>query len=136
VILVDSSVWIDYFRGIACAETRLLDELLGSEPLLIGDLILAEVLQGFEAEADFRQAKDLLDAFETVPLAGKAVCEQSARNFRALRRRGVSVRKTIDTIIATSCIENGYALLHRDRDFDAFEKHLGLRVARAAKATR
>lgn len=130
MILVDSSVWIDYFRGAACVETRLLDVLLGSQPLLIGDLIVTEVLQGFETDSDFRQAKELLDAFDTVPLAGRAICEKSARNFRALRRQGVSVRKTIDTIIATCCIENGYALLHRDRDFDAFEKHLGLRVAR------
>jgi predicted nucleic acid-binding protein len=136
VILVDSSVWIDYFRGVACAETRLLDALLGSQPLLVGDLILAEVLQGFENDADFRQAKDLLDAFEIVPLAGRGVCEKSAQNFRALRRHGVSVRKTIDTIIATCCVEKGYALLHRDRDFDAFEKHLGLRVARAATPSR
>ena len=136
MILVDSSVWIDYFRGVGCAETRLLDRLLGSKPLLIGDLILAEVLQGFEADADFRQAKELLDAFETVPLAGKAICEKSAQNFRTLRRRRVSVRKTVDTIIATCCIESGFALLHRDRDFDAFEKHLGLRVARAKAPAR
>lgn len=131
MILVDSSVWIDYFRGVSCAETRHLDALLGREPLLIGDLILTEVLQGFESDADFRTASELLSLFETVPLAGSVVCERAARNFRALRRKGVSVRKTIDTIIATSCIENGYTLLHRDRDFDAFEKHLRLAVARA-----
>lgn len=131
MILVDSSVWIDYFRGTRCLETAYLDAMLGREPLLIGDLILAEVLQGFESDADFEKASGLLDAFETVPLAGKAVCEQAARNFRTLRRRGVSIRKTIDTIIATSCIENGYTLLHKDRDFDAFEKHLGLSVAKA-----
>jgi predicted nucleic acid-binding protein len=131
VILVDSSVWIDYFRGVSSAETGYLDSLLGREPLLIGDLILTEVLQGFESDADFEKAIALLDAFETVPLAGKAICEQAARNFRTLRRKGVSIRKTIDTIIATSCIENGYTLLHRDRDFDAFEKHLGLSVAKA-----
>lgn len=136
MILVDSSVWIDYFRGVACREAQFLDSLLGSEPLLIGDLILAEVLQGFETDAEFHQAKELLDAFDNVPLAGSAICEKSARNFRVLRRHGVSVRKTIDTIIATCCIENGYALLHRDRDFDAFEKHLGLRVARPATRSR
>jgi predicted nucleic acid-binding protein len=131
VILVDSSVWIDYFRGIPCAETRHLDALLGSEPVLIGDLIVTEVLQGFEADADFDKASTLLDAFDAVPLGGRTICEQAARNFRTLRRKGVSVRKTIDTIIATCCIENGYALLHKDRDFDAFEKHLGLKVAKA-----
>ena len=102
MILVDSSVWIDYFRGAARAETHLLDTLLGTQPLLIGDLIVAEVLQGFENDADFRQAKSLLDAFEAVPLGGKAICEKAAGNFRVLRRRGVSVRKTIDTIIARS----------------------------------
>jgi predicted nucleic acid-binding protein len=136
VILVDSSVWIDYFRGVSGAETRHLDSLLGNEPLLIGDLVIAEVLQGFESEADFEEARGLLDAFDAVPLAGKVICEQAATNFRALRRKGVSVRKTIDTIIATCCIENGYSLLHKDRDFDAFEKHLGLKVARARAAAR
>jgi predicted nucleic acid-binding protein len=131
VILVDSSVWIDYFRGASCPETGYLDALLGREPVLIGDLILTEVLQGFESDADFRRASELFGMFETVPLAGKVVCEQAARNFRSLRRKGVSIRKTIDTIIATSCIENRYILLHRDRDFDAFEEHLGLAVAKA-----
>lgn len=131
MILVDSSVWIDYFRGVPCAETRHLDTLLGNEPLLIGDLIVTEVLQGFEADLDFDKARTLLGAFDAVPLAGLSICEKAAQNFRTLRRKGVFVRKTIDTIIATSCIENGYALLHRDRDFDAFEKHLGLKVARA-----
>jgi predicted nucleic acid-binding protein len=129
MILVDSSVWIDYFRGIASAETDRLDQLLGVEPLLIGDLILAEVLQGFGAEADFRKAKALLDSFATVALGGRAICCQAARNFRRLRAKGITVRKTIDTIIATCCIERGYSLLHNDRDFDAFTKHLGLRVA-------
>jgi predicted nucleic acid-binding protein len=136
VILVDSSVWIDYFRGVDCAETLLLDSLLGNQPLLIGDLIVTEVLQGFETDAAFNKAKELLDAFEAVPLAGKAICEKAALNFRELRKQGVSIRKTIDTIIATCCIERDYALLHKDRDFDAFEKHLGLRVTRAGTAAR
>jgi predicted nucleic acid-binding protein len=128
---VDSSVWIDYFRGTRSAQAARLDRLLGAEPVLIGDLILTEVLQGFVTESDFNQARALLDAFETVPLAGTKICVQAARNFRTLRQRGVSVRKTVDTIIATSCIENGYALLHNDRDFDAFERYLGLTVAAA-----
>ena len=129
MILVDSSVWIDYFRGEPSTEASHLDALLGHEPVLIGDLILTEVLQGFSSDADFKTVKTLLGALDIVPLAGKAICEQAAMNFRALRRKGVSVRKTIDTIIATCCIERGYALLHNDRDFDAFEKHLGLKVA-------
>lgn len=133
MILVDSSVWIDYFRGAPSAEADRLDALLGEEPLAIGDLILTEVLQGFTSENDFATAKALLGTLEVVPLAGRAVCEQAAVNFRLLRQKGISVRKTIDTIIATCCIENGYALLHNDRDFDAFEQHLGLKVAIAAR---
>ena len=127
--LVDSSVWIDYFSGIASAATEQLDALLGVEPLITGDLILAEVLQGFAAEQDFRQARTLLESFDVVSLGGHEVCLQAADNFRALRRKGVTIRKTIDTIIATCCIRNGYLLLHDDRDFDAFAEHLGLRVA-------
>ena len=128
MILVDSSVWIDYFGGDASPEADRLDALLGIEPLLTGDLILAEVLQGFSSDSDFRHARKLLESFEVVPLAGKEVCVQAADNFRTLRRKGVTVRKTIDTVIATCCIRNGYALLHSDRDFDPFVEHLGLRV--------
>ena len=129
MILVDSSVWIGYFNGIANPGTEQLDALLGVEPLVTGDLILAEVLQGFAAEQDFRQARTLLESFDVVSLAGHEVCLQAADNFRTLRRKGVTVCKTIDTIIATCCIRNGYVLLHNDRDFDAFVEHLGLRVA-------
>jgi predicted nucleic acid-binding protein len=128
LILVDSSVWIDYFRGKPGAQTDQLDALLGQEPLAVGDLILAEVLQGFASETDFATAKALLGTLEVVPLAGRTICEQAAVNFRLLRQKGISIQKTIDTIIATCCIENGYALLHNDRDFDAFEEHLGLKV--------
>ncbi len=129
MILVDSSVWIDYFGGTASPATDQLDALLGVEPLVTGDLILAEVLQGFAAEREFREARVLLESFEVVSLAGREVCLEAAQNFRALRRKGVTIRKTIDTIIATCCIRNGYVLLHDDRDFDAFVEHLGLRVA-------
>jgi predicted nucleic acid-binding protein len=128
LILVDSSVWIDYFRGTATAQTEILDRLLGQEPLAIGDLILTEVLQGFESERDFSDARRMLTSLTVVELGGQAVAILAARNFRALRKRGVTVRKTIDTVIATRCIEDGYALLHNDRDFDPFAKHLGLRV--------
>lgn len=129
MILVDSSVWIDYFNGIASPAAEQLDALLGVEPLVTGDLILAEVLQGFGAEQDFQQARALLESFEVVSLAGHDVCVQAADNVRTLRRKGVTIRKTIETIIATCCIRNGYVLLHNDRDFDAFVEHLGLRVA-------
>lgn len=128
MILVDSSVWIDYFRSAYTPQTQHLDALLGTEPLIIGDLILTEVLQGFSAEADFNRARSLLSAFETVTLGGHDICVQAARHFQALRRRGVTVRKTIDAIIATCCIERSYTLLHSDRYFDAFARHLGLRV--------
>lgn len=128
MILVDSSVWIDFFRGTQSPQVDLLDALLGKEQLVIGDLILAEVLQGFGSERDFNQAHKTLDAFSVVELGGKVIAVQAARNFRALRALGITVRKTIDTIIATRCIESGYTLLHSDRDFDAFAMHLGLRV--------
>jgi predicted nucleic acid-binding protein len=128
LILVDSSVWIDYFRGSITAQTEKLDQLLSSEPLAIGDLILTEVLQGFDDERDFNKARKMLTALTVVELGGQETAIQAARNFRALRKRGVTVRKTIDTVIATRCIESGYDLLHSDRDFDPFVDHLGLRV--------
>jgi predicted nucleic acid-binding protein len=129
VILVDSSVWIDYFRGTANPQTRALDAYLGEQVLMTGDLILAEVLQGFARERDFRQARRLLTMLNVVTLGGRDVALAAAVNFRALRARGVSVCKTIDTIIATWCIENRCALLYSDRDFDPFVRHLGLRSA-------
>ena len=128
MILVDSSVWIDYFRGNATAQTEILDELLGSEPLAIGDLILTEVLQGCRDELQFQELRQRLGALELIVLGGEEVAIEAARNFRRLRERGITVRKTIDTIIATRCNLDGHALLHDDRDFDPFEQHLGLRV--------
>jgi len=128
LILVDSSVWIDYFRGTITAQTEKLDRLLGHEPLAIGDLILTEVLQGFANERDFNEVRKMLTSLTVVELGGLEIAIQAARNFRRLRATGVTVRKTIDTLIATWCIESGYDLLHNDRDFDPFAKHLGLRV--------
>jgi len=128
LILVDSSVWIDYFNGTLTAQTEKLDSLLGSELLAIGDLILTDVLQGFADERDFNQARRMLTSLTVVELGGQKIAIQAAKNFRALRGRGITVRKTIDTVIATRCIESGYALLHNDKDFDPFVKHLGLRV--------
>jgi predicted nucleic acid-binding protein len=126
MILVDSSVWVDYFRGTASPQTDRLDSLLGREPLLIGDLILAEVLQGFTTERDFNRAHRLLGSLDEIVIGGHEVAVQAARNFRTLRLLGVTIRKTIDTLIATRCIEAGIALLHCDRDFDPFVEHLGL----------
>ena len=128
MILVDSSVWIDYFNGSITAQTELLDRLLGREPLGIGDLILTEVLQGFVDERDFERARKMLTSLIVVELGGQEIAIQAAKNFRALRSLGVTVRKAIDTVIATRCIESGYDLLHDDRDFDPFAEHLGLRV--------
>ena len=128
MILVDSSTWIDYFRGVSSAQTSKLDRLLDSEPLAIGDLILAEVLQGFTNNSDFNKAKGLLTSLDVVDIGGIDIAIQAARNFRTLRGLGITVRKTIDTLIATRCIESGYVLLHNDRDFEPFVKHLKLRV--------
>ncbi len=129
MILVDSSVWIDYFRGTQTPQTEKLDGLLSSEPIALGDLILTEVLQGFGRERDFNEAKRLLASLLIVELGGQDVAIQAARNFRILRGQGVTIRKTIDTVIATRCIESGFILLYSDRDFDPFVQHLGLRSA-------
>jgi predicted nucleic acid-binding protein len=129
VILVDSSVWIDYFRGTPTAEAERLDSLLGTEPVATGDLVLTEVLQGFGNEQEFNQAKKLLTSLVVVDLGGREVAIQAAKNFRVLRTLGITVRKTIDTVIATRCIESGFTLLFSDRDFDPFVQHLGLRSA-------
>lgn len=129
MILVDSSVWIDYFRGTATPQVEKLDALLGVEPIATGDLILTEVLQGFDSERDFNQAKKLMTSLAIIDLAGQSIAIQAAKNFRALRSLGVTVRKTIDTVIATHCIKHGLPLLYSDKDFDPFVEHLGLRSA-------
>jgi predicted nucleic acid-binding protein len=131
VILVDSSVWIDYFRGAATPEADRLDALLGAEPLATADVVLAEVLQGFTRDRDFDDALRLLTSLSVIEVGGKDIAIQAARNFRTLRARGVTVRKTIDTLIATRCIESGLELLYSDRDFDPFVAQLGLRSAMA-----
>ncbi len=128
MILVDSSVWIDYFNGTVTPQTDKLDKLLDRELLAIGDLILTEVLQGFADEHDFNRARKMLTSLMVVELGGQEIAIQAAKNFRALRVLGVTVHKAIDTVIATRCIESGYDLLHNNRDFDPFAKHLGLRV--------
>jgi predicted nucleic acid-binding protein len=129
VILVDSSVWVDYFRGVDTAEADKLDTFLGVEQVITGDLILTEVLQGFISEREFNQGRKLLASLPTIPLVGEEIAVQAARNFRKLRTLGITIRKTIDTLIATSCIEKEISLLYSDRDFDPFVQHLGLRSA-------
>lgn len=128
MILVDSSVWIDFFRNQPTREAEWLDRNLGIEGLLVGDLVLAEVLQGFKDDRGFNEARRLLARLEQVSLGGEKLAIEAARNFRKLRAKGVTVRGTIDVIIATRCLVDGVRLLHSDRDFDAFEVHLGLRV--------
>jgi len=130
MIVVDSSVWIDHFNGRSNPSINLLDGLSGSQ-LLVGDLILAEVLQGFRSAADFNTALEVLSAFEVRAMVGREVAIEAARNYRGLRARGLSPRNTVDTLIATFCILTGHFLLHNDRDFDQLEKHLGLRVLAA-----
>jgi len=129
MILVDSSVWVDYFNGRATRETDYLDTLLGTEPVAIGDLILAEVLQGSRRDADFAVAKELMACLTLYDLLGATLALKVAENYCALRKRGVTVRKTADTIIATFCIDRGIPLLYSDRDFDRFVKHLALKPA-------
>lgn len=127
MILVDSSVWIDYFRGKATAQTGLLEELLDSQELAIGDLNFIEVLQGCRIEQEFSEVRRLLGRLDLIVLGGDDVVVPAARNYLKLRQLGVTVRGTIDVALATRCIVSGHRLLHSDRDFDAFEKHLGLR---------
>lgn len=129
MILVDSSVWIDYFRGISTPAADTLDGLLENEPLATGDLILTEVLQGFASDRDFDQAYAMLSSLTVIELGGRNIAVQAARNYRRLRALGITVRKTIDTVIATRCIEDDFALLYSDKDFDPFVMHLGLRTA-------
>jgi predicted nucleic acid-binding protein len=131
MIVVDSSVWIDYFNARATLESDILDRLLVTKRLLISDLILVEVLQGFRAERDFTRVRAVLEDLEFESMGGRELAVTAARNYRLLRARGFTVRGTIDTLIATFCIEEGHDLLHRDRDFDPFERHLGLRVVRS-----
>ena len=127
MIVVDSSVWIDYFNGIDSATSERLDKLLGVEPLAVGDLILTEVLQGFRSDADYKTARELMTSLTVLEMLGQKVAIQSAENYRSLRARGVTVRRTVDLIIATCCIEHGLPLLFEDKDFVPFVRHLGLK---------
>ena len=129
MILVDSSVWVDYFRDLETPHTLQLEELLGRESLAIGDLILTEVLQGCTSDRAFDVALTLLLDLDFVAIGGSDVAVEAARNFRRLRAKGITIRKTIDTLIATRCIQDDIPLLYRDRDFDPFVEHLGLRSA-------
>lgn len=128
MILVDSTVWIDYFNGASTPQTDYLEMALSRQLILVGDLILAEVLQGFRDDHEFERAQRALAKFECVGMLSPVLAIQSAKNYRILRKMGINVRKTIDCLIATFCIEEQYPLLHSDRDFEPFERYLGLSV--------
>ena len=128
MILIDSSVWIDYFNGNKTSQTNWLDSSLGNTPIIIGDLILTEVLQGFQSDKDFKTASDLLLRIPFMPMVGYDIALESATNYRLLRKKGITVRKTIDVIIGTFCIHYQLSLLHDDRDFDPIVKLLGLKI--------
>ena len=127
--LVDSSVWIDYFRGLQTPTCERLESLLSAEQLIIGDLILTEVLQGCVAERDFQRVLTRLGAMTVIRIADEDIAIASARNHRRLRAAGATVRKTIHCLIATRCIVDGHALLYSDGDFDPFVRRLGLQSA-------
>ena len=129
MIVVDSSVWIDYFSGADTPQTEKLENTLGTQPVAIGDLILTEVLQGFRRDKDYKVARELFDDVAIFEMLGIQMAIKSADNFRALRKRGITVRKTADVIIATFCIEQKLPLLFSDKDFSPFVKHLGLAKA-------
>ena len=128
MVVVDTSVWIDFFNDVSTPQVQLLRGLAGQRPIAVGDLILAELLQGFASESEATAALAYLEAFDVLDMAGRAVAVESAANFRRLRQRGVTVRKTIDMLIGTFCMMHGHELLYADRDFDALARHLGLRV--------
>ena len=128
MLVVDSTVWIDYFNGRVTPQTDYLHNAVAFLPILVGDLILTEVLQGFRQDADFEAARQAMGKFSQASLVTSALAVQSARNFRFLRQKGITVRKTIDSLIATYCIENSHDLLHSDADFDPYEQFLGLSV--------
>ena len=129
MLVVDSSVWIDYFNGADQPAAQLLDELLdhGEVRIVVPDLILFEVLRGFRTERSLREARLLMEAFDIETAGGLDVARSAAAHYRDLRAQGITVRSPIDVLVATFCIENDYALLHRDRDFQAFEELRGLR---------
>jgi predicted nucleic acid-binding protein len=128
VVIVDTTVWIDYFRGRRTAQTQWLDQALGVTRVGLCDLILCEILQGMPSDADAASVLGQMSLFDLLDTGGMDLAVESARNYRRLRVRGHTVRKTIDCLIATLCLREGHELLHNDRDFDPFEAMLGLRV--------
>ena len=128
MVIVDTTVWVDYLHGTQNHETEWLDREVGREEIGLTDLILCEVLQGVGSDDEYRLVRRLLGEFELLEAGGEELCVAAAENYRKLRKRGRTVRKTIDCLIATFCIRNGHSLLHRDNDFRHFEELLGLAV--------
>ena len=126
MIVVDTSVWVDFLNGRRTSQVGRLRAVLGTDEIIVGDLMLCEVLQGLDSERAAREVEALLRRFEIVSMAGDAIAVAAAANFRSLRRRGITVRKTIDLLIGTWCIENRRPLLHNDSDFQPMARHLGL----------
>jgi hypothetical protein len=128
MVIVDTTVWIDYLAGIKNEHTDWLDQELPKQRLGLTALILCEILQGIRSDSRFVEVRDELSNFEVFDNGGADLAIEAARNYRFLRERGHTVRKTIDCLIASFCLRAGHSLLHRDRDFDAFEKYLGLAI--------
>jgi predicted nucleic acid-binding protein len=128
--MVDTSAWIDYVRGLKAPHTEMLDHELLKGRIATGDIIIAEFLQGFRDEADYEEAKRIMESLEYFDLVGKEIALRASMNFRKLRKKGITPRKTIDIIIATFCIEHSLPLIHNDHDFDPMEEHLGLKIKR------
>ena len=128
MVVVDTSVWIDYFRGVDSSKTKILDSILDVDRIGIGDLIIAEILQGFKSKKDINTAIKIIDHLEYFNMVGKEIAIKSAQNYRTLTKKGYTVRKTIDVLIGTFCIENNFQLLHNDKDFNPMEKILGLQI--------
>ena len=128
MIIADTSVWIDYFRGIDEAHTNKLDMALGTDEFFMGDLIITELMQGAKTEKSISQIKDVISKMQCVNMVGQKIAYESAANYRLLRSKGITVRKTIDMLIGTYCIHSSAYLIHNDRDFDPIEIHLGLKV--------
>ena len=128
MILVDTSVWIDYFNGVPTKQTDSLDRILSEQTVLVGDIILTEILQGFDSDKEFRLAKQALDPLDCVHLGGKSLAVKAASNVRFLRSKGITIQKTIDMLIASWCIEHEVELLHNDKDFDQIATQLPLQI--------
>ena len=128
MVVADTSAWIDYFRGIDAPHTNKLDLVLGTDEIFIGDLVIAELMQGARTDKVASQIQDVISKMQCVNMVGSKVAYESAANYRALRAKGITVRKTIDMLIGTYCILSNSALIHNDRDFDPMEAHLGLKV--------